>query len=84
MSTQKNTDSNKSEFFPFTIKNFDMTEIRDHIEKIILSKDEENCNLFKKSAIDFVNSNNCCYWIIPRTRNVLNDFQNKMRQSWIY
>ena len=77
MSTQKNTDSNESEFFPFSIKNLESTEIQNHIEKIILSKDEENCNLFKKSAIDFVNSNNCCYWIIPLIQRCLMGFQDK-------
>ena len=69
--------SNKSESFPFSIKNLDTTEIRDHIEKLILSKDEENCKLFKKSTIDFVNSNNSCYWIIPLTQRCLMDFQGK-------
>lgn len=69
--------SNKSESFPFSIKNLDTTEIRDHIEKLILSKDEENCKLFKKSTIDFVNSNNSCYWIIPLIQRCLMDFQGK-------
>ena len=69
--------SNKSESFPFSIKNLDTTEIRDHIEKLILSKDEENCKLFKKSTIDFVNSNNSCYWIIPLIKRCLMDFQGK-------
>tara|TARA_B110001452_G_C15210765_1_gene419975 strand:+ start:47 stop:1693 length:1647 start_codon:yes stop_codon:yes gene_type:complete len=69
--------SNKSESFPFSIKNLDTTEIRNHIEKLILSKDEENCKLFKKSTIDFVNSNNSCYWIIPLIQRCLMDFQGK-------
>ncbi|MDA9874393.1 hypothetical protein N9D29_00090 [Flavobacteriaceae bacterium] len=69
--------SNISESFPFSIKNLDTTEIRNHIEKLILSKDEENCKLFKKSTIDFVNSNNSCYWIIPLIQRCLMDFQGK-------
>jgi len=69
--------SKKSESFPFSIKNLDTTEIQNHIEKLILSKDEENCKLFKKSTIDFVNINNSCYWIIPLIQRCLMDFQGK-------
>ena len=69
--------SKKSESFPFSIKNLDTTKIRNHIEKLIFSKDEENCKLFKKSTIDFVNSNNSCYWIIPLIQRCLMDFQGK-------
>ena len=76
-SGQSKTDSNESESFPFSIENLDTTEIRNHIEKIILAKDEENCKLFKKSVIDSVNSNNCRYGIIPLIQRCLMGFQGK-------
>jgi hypothetical protein len=69
--------SNKLESFHFSIENLNTTEIRNHIEKIILAKDEENCKLFKKSVIDFVNSNNCRYGIIPLIQRCLMGFQGK-------
>ena len=76
-SGQSKTDSNESEFFSLSYDMYYSEDIREHIEDIIKSGDKERCQLFKKSAIDFVNSNNSCYWIIPHIRNVLNDFQNK-------
>ncbi len=76
-SGQNNTDSNESEFFSLLYDMYYSEDIRDHIEDIIKSGDKERCQLFKKSAIDFVNSNNCCYWIIPFVIDCLNDFQNK-------
>ena len=77
MSTQKNTDSNESELFTLSYDVYYSEDITENIESILTSGDKERCEQFWKSAIDFVNSNNCCYWIIPHTRNVLNDFQGK-------
>ena len=62
----------KLESFSFSTSN--AGEIRNHIAKIILSKDKELCQLFKKSAIDYVNSNNCNYWIIPFIQSCLKVF----------
>ena len=77
MSTQKNTDSNESEFFSLSYDMYYSKDIRDHVEVIIKSGDEERCEFFYKSAIDFVNSNNCCYWIIPLIQRCLMPLQNK-------
>lgn len=62
----------KLESFSFSTSNAE--EIRNHIAKIILSKDKERCQLFKQSAIDYVNSNNCNYWIIPFIQSCLKVF----------
>ena len=77
MSTQKNTDSNESEFFSLSYDMYYSKDIRDHVEVIIKSGDKERCEFFYKSAIDFVNSNNCCYWIIPLIQRCLMPLQNK-------
>ena len=63
-SVQSRTFSNESESFSLS-NDIYSGDIRDHIEDIIRSGDKERCQLFKKSVIDFINSNNASYWIIP-------------------
>jgi hypothetical protein len=77
MSTQKNTDSNESEFFSLSYDMYYSKDIRDHVEVIIKSGDKERCEFFYKSAIDFVNNNNCCYWIIPLIQRCLMAYPSK-------
>ncbi len=77
MSTQKNTDSNESELFTLSYDVYYSEDITENIESILTSGDNERCQQFKKSAIDFVNSNNGCYWIIPLIQRCLMGFEYK-------
>ena len=75
-SVQSRTFSNESESFSLS-NDIYSGDIRDHIEDIIRSGDKERCQLFKKSVIDFINSNNGSYWIIPFINDCLVGFENK-------
>ena len=75
-SGQSKTDSNESESFSLS-NDIYSGDIRDHIEDIIKSGDKERCQQFKKSVIDFINSNHASYWIIPFVIDCLNGFQGK-------
>ena len=75
-SSQAQADSNESESFSLS-NDIYSGDIRDHIEDIIKSGDKERCQQFKKSVIDFVDSNHASYWIIPFIIDCLSGFQNK-------
>ena len=75
-SGQSKTDSNESESFSLS-NDIYSEDIRNHIEDILKSEDKERCQLFKKSVIDFINSNHASYWIIPFVKDCLVGFENK-------
>jgi hypothetical protein len=76
-SGQAQADSNESELFSLSYDMYYSEDITENIEGILTSGDKERCEQFWKSAIDFVNSNNCCYWIIPLIQRCLMGFQGK-------
>lgn len=76
-SGQAQADSNESELFSLSYDMYYSEDITENIEGILTSGDKERCEQFWKSAIDFVNSNNCCYWIIPLIQRCLMGFQDK-------
>lgn len=74
---QNNTDSNEQESFSLFMKNSCPDQLQSYLERIVLSKDEENCKLFHKSIIDYINDNQNCYYLIPFSNAILRDLEIK-------